>query len=336
MNANTPEEAKWLGSKDGGYFISGNSGRTFLNTIWKYGELVGEDVAEAITKAAGETFSKQTPNRAAVQQTPVPSPSEVDNSPINIWSKEHNGYEGLSNLAQRPFTLDSVLIVRLCGINGMIPNPAMHNALVRYLHEKNGPVRVNAVENLFQAMKVFYSDNYVTGNAREARLTDEGKRIFEQILNESSSAAKRDGGRYGIVKGLRETDWNSESKDIMEVIARYSFDANSGAKELLLSTGNRQLTHVQGDPIWRVAFPAVLMKIRSEYQRAQSNRENTAPSRALVATIAPYAKTEVTAENFGRVKNNVERSFLQQARDIAEALGLEFNDRMISTNIQSM
>jgi len=51
----------------------------------------------------------------------------------------------------------------------------------------------------------------------------------------------------------------------MEVIARYSFDANKSAKELLLSTGNRQLTHTQGDNIWREAFPAVLMKIRGEY-----------------------------------------------------------------------
>jgi len=52
-------------------------------------------------------------------------------------------------------------------------------------------------------MKVFYSDKYLTGNAREARLTDEGKRIFEQILNESPSVAKRDGGRHGIVKELK-------------------------------------------------------------------------------------------------------------------------------------
>ena len=302
----------------------------------QYNEASSYQKSYLTSNSESRAIPQSDEQKSALQQAPVPAPSNTDNSPINIWSTEHNGYESLSNLAQRPFTLDGVLIQKLCGMNGVIPSPAMHNALVRYLHEKNEPVQINAVENLFQAMKVFYSDRYLAGNAREARLTYEGKRIFEQILNESPGAAKRDGGKYGIVKELKEADWNSESKSIMEAIARYSFDMNSDAKELLLSTGNRQLTHTQGDRIWREAFPAILMKIRSEYQRAQSNQDNTAHPKTLKATIAPYAKTVVTAENFNDVKNNVEQNFKSQAHEIADALGLRLNDRDISTNIQSM
>jgi len=56
----------------------------------------------------------------------------------------------------------------------------------------------------------------------------------------------------------------------------------------------------------------------------------------LTATIAPYAKTEVTAENFNTVKNNIEQEFKRQALEIAHALGLPLEDRDVSTNIESM
>lgn len=206
----------------------------------------------------------------------------------------------MSNLAQRPFTLDNVLVARLFG---SIPNPVMRDALNRYIMEKGEPVTINTVENLFQAMKLFYSDRYV----QNGRFTEEGKQIFEKIISEHPSAAKRDGGRNGIVKGLDQTSWDSESMAIMEVIARYSFDANPGAKGLLLSTGTRQLTHTQGDRIWKEAFPAVLMKIRSDYQKSRIADTGSAPATTLQATIALYSKTEVTAENFNDVKNNVEQ-----------------------------
>jgi hypothetical protein len=37
------------------------------------------------------------------------------------------------------------------------------------------------------------------------------------------------------------------------------------------------------------------MAIRSECQRTQANNENVASAKSVQATIAPYAKTEVTA-----------------------------------------
>lgn len=46
-NASDPYEAKRLGGKNGGYMIVGNSGNTFLDTIWDSGELVSEDVMKA-------------------------------------------------------------------------------------------------------------------------------------------------------------------------------------------------------------------------------------------------------------------------------------------------
>lgn len=54
LNAKNGKEAKRLGGKNGGYTIAGNSGNTFLDTIWDYGELVSEDVMKAAIKASFE------------------------------------------------------------------------------------------------------------------------------------------------------------------------------------------------------------------------------------------------------------------------------------------
>lgn len=192
----------------------------------------------------------------------VEAQADADNSPINIWSTEKNGYESLSNLAERPYVLDSVLIAR---IFGEIPNPQIKSALSKYLSEHDGRVTINSVENLFQAMKLFYSEQYV----KNGNFTPEGKQLFHKIINEASGTAKHDGGKRGIIRldDAAQREWDNESKAIMKVIAQYSFDSNPGARQLLLSTGNRQLTHVQGDKIWRVAFPAVLMDIRDQYRK---------------------------------------------------------------------
>ena len=273
--------------------------------------------------------NQQTSDAAIKQQAPVPKPETVDNGPIDIWSKNHNGYEGLSNLAQRPYVLDNVLIIKLLG---EIPNPQIKAVLTKYLSKHGNRITINSVENLFQAMKLFYSDLYVKNN----EFTAEGEKLFEEIINAIPEIAKYKGGRYGDIKNLDSSSWDSESEAIMKVIAKHSFDSNPGAKQLLLSTGNRQLTHVKGDKIWKKAFPRVLMSIRHEYQQKESSDNNSAPVRTLQATIAPYAKTEVTAQNDNDMKANVEQSFKQQAHEIAQALGIELEDRDISTNIQTM
>ena len=54
LNAPNGFEAKKLGGKNGGYTITGNSGNTFLNTIWDYGEEVSQDVMKAAIKASFE------------------------------------------------------------------------------------------------------------------------------------------------------------------------------------------------------------------------------------------------------------------------------------------
>lgn len=201
----------------------------------------------------------------------MPKPVAEDNSPVNVWSKEKNGYEGLSNFAQRPFVLDAVLIAKLFSV---IRNPLMKNVLVKYISDSQSPVRINTVENLFQAIKIFYSDKYIAGNA----FTQEGKSLFDEITTAFPSDASYKGKR---VEGVNSREWDSESKDIMEVIAQHSFDANSEAKELLLSTKKRPITHNQARGRWKTDFPEVLMKIRSKYQKAQSMAENTAPIRTL-------------------------------------------------------
>ena len=68
-------------------------------------------------------------------------------------------------------------------------------------------------------------------------------------------------------KGTKtDNNWNLE---LMAGLIRQSFDQNPNAKQALLNTGDKILTHNQDNTIWKNAFPQILMELRDEYRKLQ-------------------------------------------------------------------
>lgn len=54
-----------------------------------------------------------------------------------------------------------------------------------------------------------------------------------------------------------------------EAIVKESFEQNPQALQILLSTGNATLTHVQDNSKWGKEFPRLLMEVRYELKRSR-------------------------------------------------------------------
>ena len=65
-------------------------------------------------------------------------------------------------------------------------------------------------------------------------------------------------GRY---RPKTENGWNIE---LMRKLILLSFLQNPVAAEVLLATGDAELTHKQDRGVWRIEFPRLLMHVRAE------------------------------------------------------------------------
>lgn len=63
--------------------------------------------------------------------------------------------------------------------------------------------------------------------------------------------------------GSRKANF-SINMDLMYKIIKRSFEQNPESLRLLLATGDVVLTHNQDRGVWRIAFPNLLMQVRSE------------------------------------------------------------------------
>lgn len=126
----------------------------------------------------------------------------------------------------------------------------------------------NTVEGAFQACKLWYTKGlkYVIrdSNGRITKFTDEGVRILN-ALQKASGAEARKIGRS--IQGLNVTEWDKMSDGIFEDLMRRSFEQNESARDELVSTGNRQITHIgrDGKEEDNGRFSRILTKIRDEF-----------------------------------------------------------------------
>jgi len=109
------------------------------------------------------------------------------------------------------------------------------------------------VEAAFQYAKT----NFATGNNDDIKMK----------LQTSSGAQARSLGQQ--IKGLNVTVWDNNSSAIMKSLIKESFMDNTKALNLLLSTGNAELTHRQDNSKWGKEFPRLLMEVRKELGSTQ-------------------------------------------------------------------
>ena len=124
------------------------------------------------------------------------------------------------------------------------------------------------VEGAFHACKLWYTSGpkYMIrdSNGKITSFTDEGRRILNSLQNASGAEARKIGRS---IQGLNVTEWNKISDDILEDLMRRSFEQNESARDELVSTGDRQITHIgqDGKEEDNGRFSRILTKIRDEF-----------------------------------------------------------------------
>lgn len=173
---------------------------------------------------------------------------KIDSSKkINIYAGTNENTE-LSNLANRPFTLQGV--------------------------------EYDNVEQYFQLQKFqtagILGFDYDSKNAQQ--ISDKINEIADKIANTKSGfEAKKLGGTRITGITLNEEFWNKINSSEMKKAIKASFEQNPKALQQLLATGNAELTHTQESvkSKWRTEFPKLLMEVRQELTQEQPIVEET-------------------------------------------------------------
>ena len=190
---------------------------------------------------------------------------------INIYSTDKNGFEKLSNI-----------------LNGPI------KATI------DGKERIfKSVEHLYQVKKALFAGDKVTA-----------MKIF---MSNTGWDAQKLGSKKGPIKWTEHTpdDWDKVSSQELEDAMRLAFEQNESAKQLLLKTGNLELTHKTKFNLgkWEQVFPELLMKLRNEFNNS-------------TAVSSQYKGMEVKAAEKGKgqfyIENNtihIDETLLQKKFD---------------------
>ncbi len=172
--------------------------------------------------------------------------------------------EGFKNFVEQPINkeikpkIDSSKKINIYA--GTNENAELSNFSVRPF--KLGGENYQTVEAAFQAAKIAY-----------APATEENLKIGDKLAtNISGAIAKKLGSQ---IKGLEVSKWDKDSSTIMKETLLESFKQNLKALEILLATGNAELTHTQDKGKWGKEFPKLLMEVRSELTQEQPIVEET-------------------------------------------------------------
>lgn len=174
--------------------------------------------------------------------------SGIDTSKkINIYAGTGENAE-LSNLADRPFTLQGV--------------------------------EYDNVEQYFQLQKFQTAGvlefDYDAKNAQE--IANKINKVADAIANTKNGfEAKKLGGTRIAGTILNEEFWNNINSSEMKKAIKASFEQNPKALQQLLATGNAELTHTQESvkSKWRTEFPKLLMEVRQELKPNIENNNDS-------------------------------------------------------------
>lgn len=134
-------------------------------------------------------------------------------------------------------------------------------------HFNDGSVKdFQSVEQAFQYIKASEFADTISndGNTRPS-----GKSIQAEIMDTTTGSQLRSLGRQ--IKNLNVQAWDRSSSFVMKQLLKESFEQNPQALQILLSTGNATLTHVQDNSKWGKEFPKLLMEVREELRKKQDS-----------------------------------------------------------------
>ncbi|QXN70452.1 putative toprim domain-containing protein [Bacillus phage vB_BspM_AgentSmith] len=122
---------------------------------------------------------------------------------------------------------------------GTNENPNLSNLAPRKFKDKTSKLVFFSVEHAYQSLK--------SGS-----------------LDQETYDKYQEGKSYkipGTLGTLTNSGWNLK---LMESLIMQSFEQNKEAREELLATGTRELTHTQEKGIWKKEFPRILMEVRDK------------------------------------------------------------------------
>lgn len=170
-------------------------------------------------------------------------------------------YQKTFNTAQ---TSNTVNIYAGTGENADLSNFAIR-PFTHYFNDGSAK-EFQSVEQAFQYIKAseFADTRSNDGNTRQS-----GKSIQAEIMDTTTVSQLRSLGRQ--IKNLNVQAWDRSSSFVMKQLLKESFDQNPQALQILLSTGNATLTHVQDNSKWGKEFPKLLMEVREELRKKQDS-----------------------------------------------------------------
>lgn len=289
-----------------------------------------DKIKEAIASIFGFEINKGSVLEEALKASTVliqnnfkSQSSSTSETKINIYAGTGENAD-LSNFAERPFTLLQYFTSdeQLQGVNAGVvyKSPKAETTLNDWFldvfthsnllgNNTTDHIIVKSVESLFQAFKVLYADKkyFDSVNGDDYfRLSNEGRKIFLDILNSSPKEAKRKGGKYGIIENLNNKEWDRDSSYIMKNIIKSSFITNPQALQRLLATGNATLTHTQDKGKWGTEFPRLLMEVREELRNSNQQPASIISQATLHSGGAQGSDTEWgnIGKEFGLINQN--------------------------------
>lgn len=123
-----------------------------------------------------------------------------------------------------------------------------------------------SVEQAFQYIK---ASEFADTRSNDGNTRPSGKSIQAEIMDTTTGSQLRSLGRQ--IKNLNVQAWNRSSSFVMKQLLKESFEQNPQALQILLSTGNATLTHVQDNSKWGKEFPKLLMEVREELRKKQDS-----------------------------------------------------------------
>lgn len=237
------------------------------------------DIAQTQAVQFNDTVNNQS---ITSDNTSTVNTTQTNDKPVNIYFGNGQNDENaeLSNFAIRPFSF----------------RPKDF-----YFGDDASEHQFYSVEQAFQYYKIMVlasmadSLNYSisTGAQEAARKSISANRNIllkraQEILNAPTSANARYLGRqalglqdvssqFGLIASANDIEksifkvWDERSSKIMKALIKASFEQNPKAAQRLLDTGNATLTHTQDRSKWKTEFPRLLMEVRDELRKSQSN-----------------------------------------------------------------
>lgn len=134
-------------------------------------------------------------------------------------------------------------------------------------HFNDGSVKdFQSVEQAFQYIK---ASEFADTRSNDGNTRPSGKSIQAEIMDTTTGSQLRSLGRQ--IKNLNVQAWDRSSSFVMKQLLKESFEQNPQALQILLSTGNATLTHVQDNSKWGKEFPKLIMEVRYELKKKQDS-----------------------------------------------------------------